>query len=355
MSMRQFVYSGLWAFGSALEGKTFKLGQIDDEVAKLGEGWSGRADDMPTGDTISRSLRASSLTTSEFADLIGDLRKQDEALIAYDYGPLLEFPLVQLSENEYICPIPKLLIDRFTDGLFHDFANGLQGTGRGNDFRAYFGRLFERYVGMQLALVFQADQLNPETHYGNPDRSTPDWVVNHPSFCLALECRSSTFTLDTRQFADINGIFRDLGKIGGQTIKDLWPKLKNLRRGSTPIALLSSEPQVASICTFESLEPIGLFGGLMAKAAETIGHEGQENFHLIPIVYLESMCAFQDPEVFFTALKALQVDETWLHPDGDPSGEWHRAMSDPLPLNPILEAVAGDFLTFGTPTYRTST
>ena len=91
------------------------------------------------------------------------------------------------------------------------------------------------------------------------------------------------------------------------------------------------------------------------QLSATIGHEGQERFHLIPIVYLESMCAFQDPDVFITALKTLQVDETWLHPDSDPSGEWHRAMPDPLPLNPILEAVAGDFLTFGTPTYGAST
>lgn len=350
MSMRQFVYSGLWAFGATLQGKSFKLRQIDDEVAKLQEVWRGRVNDMPTGDTIRRALLNSSLNISEFGDRIGDLRKQDETLIAYDYGPLLEFPLVQLSDEEYICPIPKLLVDRFTDGLFHDFANGLGGTGKGNDFRAYFGRLFERYVGMQLALVFQADQLKPETHYGNPDKSTPDWVVDYPSYCLGLECRSSTFTLTTRQFADIDGILRDLVRIGAQTLKDLWPKLKNLQRGTTPISLSSHELPVGSICTFESLEPIGLFGGLMAKAAKEVGHEGQERFHLVPIVYLESMCAFRDPEIFIKALKTLQVDETWLHPDSNPSGEWHRAMPDPLPVNPILEAVAGDFLTFRTPT-----
>jgi len=82
----------------------------------------------------------------------------------------------------------------------------------------------------------------------------------------------------------------------------------------------------------------------MAKAAKAISGEGQESFGLIPIDYLECMCATKDPVVFTNALKTLQADETWLHWDSDPTGEWHRAMPDPLPLNSLLEAAAGDLL-----------
>ena len=145
-------------------------------------------------------------------------------------------------------------------------------------------------------------------------------------------------------FADIDGILRDLGRIGGETIEALWPKLEDLAAGETHINLNSAEYPVAVITTFESLEPLGLFGGLMLKAVEQSGKKGERAFHLVPIEYLESMCATRDPEVFSKAVYALAVDESWLHWDNDASQGWREVMPDPLPANPLLEAAAREFL-----------
>ena len=80
LSMRHFIWAGLWGFGCAIEGKTFRLGQIDDEVKKLREQWAGPADDIPSGDDVRQFLHGLSLGVGEFAALIGDLRKQDQSL-----------------------------------------------------------------------------------------------------------------------------------------------------------------------------------------------------------------------------------------------------------------------------------
>ena len=183
MPMRQFVWCGMWICGKAIEGERFRLGRIEEKITKLGTRWVGPERDMPSAEAMSHTLSQVSLEFDGFKDRIGDLRKQDERSIAKDYHPLLEYPLVKLDSEWYSCPIPKFLIDRFTDGLFHDLANGIKSKGGGNRFRTYFGTLFERYVGRQLELVFPHDRLEPEQAYGSSGarKTTPDWFINAES------------------------------------------------------------------------------------------------------------------------------------------------------------------------------
>ena len=278
------------------------------------------------------------LTPEEFKTRIGDLRRQDERLINVDSQPLLSYPIVRTGPNEIVVPIPKLLLDRITNGLFHDFSAHLDRTGEDVPFRTHFGELFEEYVGMQLRLVFGEHELVPETPYGAKQHlnSTPDWTVNATEGAAALECRSSTFTLNTRKCGEIELIKRDLERIGVETLVRLDQKSNDMQAGLTPVHLLVDEPIRKVLCTYESLEPLGLFGGLLKdRLVEELGGE-PETFHLMPLPYLERLCAGGSRALFYRGLAELRVDDRWKsYFDEGPMARFEAAMGGAPDANPI--------------------
>ena len=344
MSIGQFMWSGFLVWVASKEGRAISLTSLRGMITEIRGRWQGHDKDQPTLEGVWHFLEYVSMDFQGFADTIGDLRKQDDRLIAVDFQPLLEYPAVRTGNDEYIVPIPKLLIDRSTNGLFHDLANGMRGSGHANPFRTYFGKLFERYVGLQLAMVFDPTQLYPEQNYGKGGKSTPDWVVNDPDMVLAIECRSSTFTLETQKNADIERIARDLGKIGVNTLVGIWPKIQDIQEGRTHISLASEHVPCPVLCTFESLEPIGMFGALLRGEIRQAHGTEPPNFYLMPLYYLEAMCATENCEEFSRALIQLEVDTTWHDPSGEgPRNRWLHAMPDPIPKNRILVEAEDEF------------
>lgn len=164
---------------------------------------------------------------------------------------------------------------------------------------------------------------------------------------MALECRSSTFSLETKIYAEPDGISDDLTRIGSVTLQELKRKIKALCNGETPIKLKSSNTPIPVICTYESLEPLGLFGSLLWKEVTASAGSDIGTFRIIPISYLEAMCSVSDEEIFLQALNALEVNADWTNPNGEHGEpEWRKAMPNPMPSNPILENVAENFLSF---------
>lgn len=98
----------------------------------------------------------------------------------WDYGwnQLEATPLVALNPehpNRMYCPVPKLLLRRFSTGLYYDLVN-IPGFGNA------FGSAFEAYVGEVLAVAYHDDKrctilkeapylVRGVTHHG------PDWIV----------------------------------------------------------------------------------------------------------------------------------------------------------------------------------
>lgn len=339
MSLIQFIWTGLLVWGASKQGKTFSSLDLETLTNEVKDRWLGEQQDLPTLDTVRHFLDYVSLDINGFANKIGDLRNQDERFIAVDFQPLLQYPVVRTGDDRYIVPTPKLLIDRFTDGIFHDLANSMKGSGAENPFREYFGKLFERYVGLQLSLVFDAKQLYPEKAYGRESdgKRTPDWTVNDPNLPLAIECRSSTFRLETQKYADLDEIAKDLGRIGVETVTRIWPKIQDVVDGHTHISLDSKTNPLPVLCTFESLEPIGMLGAFIRGQLRSPSGDEPPNFYLVPVRYLEAMCATENLDDFYYALKKLEVDVTWHDPtDEGPQTRWERVMPDPMPKNRLL-------------------
>lgn len=345
MPMGRFIWSGLGIFGASLLGKPIGTKHLESTVSRLAKAWEGPEDDRPDMDSVRQFLEYVSLDIDGFVQQIGDLRKQDERIINVEFQPLLKFPVVVTGKEEYVVPIPELLLDRITDGLFHDFANGLEEGGTGNPFREYFGKLFERYVGLQIAEIFDAADLYPERNYGTQGRATPDWFINDAISPVAIECRSSTFSLSTTVYSNLERIIKDLQRIGSETVSKLQPKVEDIIGSKTHIETRAQEAPLNVLCTFESMAPIGLYGRLLQNAIEERSEDSPPRFHLVPIDYLEDMCALEDRQIFFSALKLLEVDESWGNRNEEGiEARWLKAMPEGRRKNRILRRTGEKFL-----------
>lgn len=346
MTLRQFMVTGyiVYAQNQAQTGKAMRIKEfnrlLDNDLPGV---WRGNESDLPTSASFERFLQIYALGCDEFRQKIGDLTKDDERFVRVEKWPLHAYPIVRLGKNEILAPIPKMLIDRITNGVFHDIANHFKGAGGVNSFRADFGHIFERYVGYNLELVFPREYLVPETQYqaAKQTRSTPDWTINSPDGAIAIECRSSSFRLDTRTFADMQRITKDLVRIATDPLIKGAGKISDLKKNMA-FPLKSANDVRFGICTFERLHPLGLFGAILADEITSAIEEGFQ-FYIAQLVELERICAFKDPSLFIQFIDTLTFDEGWR----DPLSEVHKRLNNPTsrtPTSSILRDKADEFI-----------
>ena len=99
-------------------------------------------------------------------------------------SPLLEHPIVALP-GEYVIPWPRLVVERFTP-------TGLYYIGRanfGSGFPDILGEMFQRYVGIQLALI--PVEVYEEITFGKPERKTVDFFVVTSDVVVLVEVKAA--------------------------------------------------------------------------------------------------------------------------------------------------------------------
>ncbi|EKE16770.1 MAG: hypothetical protein ACD_10C00808G0001 [uncultured bacterium] len=98
------------------------------------------------------------------------------------------------------CPVPDLLLRRFSTGLYYDLVKVA-------DFGSAFGTAFEAYVGEVIAVGYQDGPATvlKETpyHVGGDIHHGPDWIVCDAGGNLVIECKTKRLTQAARQGGDV--------------------------------------------------------------------------------------------------------------------------------------------------------
>ena len=143
----------------------------------------------------------------------------------YGFNPLERWPIVVTQRSGMVVPIPPLLIDRVTIGLYHDLL-----AAHGEDFTRAFGHAFEDYVGTILGSVYDRATLHGEVPYGRDALST-DWIVTDGPGATLLECKATRLRLDTKVSADPAALRIDLAKGVAKALVQLHRVLRDIRAG----------------------------------------------------------------------------------------------------------------------------
>lgn len=117
----------------------------------------------------------------------------------YEFNLLRNKPLIRLGNGEVVCPVPMLLADRLSTGVYFDIADHYKNEGLGrSSFTTAYGSLYEDYVGNLLSEVYERGDalLDAEVYVSNQlpkGRNQPsvcDWIVFEDDTVILIECKS---------------------------------------------------------------------------------------------------------------------------------------------------------------------
>jgi hypothetical protein len=166
-----------------------------------------------SGEEVARFFRSYSLDLNDLRARCAASRTFDENFI-YALNPFVQHPLVAYSVGAHarlMCPIPRYLIRRFTEGVYYDILNA-QG------FAAAFGSAYQKYIGEVLRAVNRGQSLTvlPEAEYfvGRDRKHSVDWIASDSTGELFVECKAKRLRYDARiALADLSALEQELDKL----------------------------------------------------------------------------------------------------------------------------------------------
>ena len=151
---------------------------------------------------------------------------------AYTYSSLVAYPLIRKDWDErdaIICPIPRLLFERITDGIYYEIC-------RAEGFDHSFGEAFQTYIGDAIKILYKKGKIYQESKYGKNNRTT-DWIMEDNTAILFIECKTKRLTIGAKtELLNLDELESELDKIADaivQTYKSienyknrLYPQIK---------------------------------------------------------------------------------------------------------------------------------
>jgi len=172
----------------------------------------------------------------------------------YTFNPLKQFPLVHAGDqNSAICPIPRFLAQRLTDGIYFDlikhksFANAI-----GASFETYVGDIFKGSAKGKLNLL-------KERKYGKPQRASVDWILEDQDGTIFIECKLARLDLRSKteisEHVPLDSALRRLAK----NVVQIYATLVDAIAGNYPHWQHHGQPIFPMIVTFYNWMSFGFF------------------------------------------------------------------------------------------------
>ena len=262
--------------------------------------------------------KALAILAAPLADLrqLAARERAQWGIMAYRPSVLRRFPCIRFGARgrRVRSPLPALILDRITSGLFYDVVSG------GGPIRDEYGRRFEQYTLRYLQAMAPAVSAVPETKYkvsGNRF-DTPDIIVSDrgdSEVRLAIECKASRMSFNAR-YADEPAADRGYDDIVNAVFQ-LWRYFSHCRRGKTGRSI--APDGIGLVLTLDSwmVMASSMFYEIFSRA-ETMARERDpliEEQDRRPIAFssiedFESALTFGTEETFLDALRVSAAPET---------------------------------------------
>jgi hypothetical protein len=240
---------------------------------------------------------------------------------AYNFNSLEEFPLIQISESEVLCPIPTFLLRRFCDGLYFDLVR------RGNEFHPTFGLAYEDYVGdVSLAANFRGTfQILKSERYGprTARKDTIDWLVFDGGATLFIECKASRVRLQAKvDLLERESIFKELRKLAGFIVQ-AYATLSDALNGQYGSWKPASTPVYPLIVTLDNWQRFGFLDAISEQVKAVFAERGLDTNLLTEHPY--TLCAVEEFEQAIQIMAAVGIDKFMSRKVIDEQAQWELA------------------------------
>jgi hypothetical protein len=128
-------------------------------------------------------------------DLQALVRSQEN--LGSDFLAFQRYPLVQISEVDYVCPDPAFLLDKCGKSLYWTLHDAQPGNQR-HSLLTYWSALIERYVHWLFAQTYQGrGTVMPSPRFSNGDEAF-DLMLVEGSCLIVIEVKASILTVQSK-------------------------------------------------------------------------------------------------------------------------------------------------------------
>lgn len=172
----------------------------------------------------------------------GEFRKEDKNVndnldpifTKTRFNPLVVYPIIEtdkkpFGEDPYIIPNITLYMKRAYGGIYWWFHRHFESQGRQQDFRNYFGHVFQEYVGIILKGIYGRGNVHGEISYGKDQRKFIDWWVERNDRIYLFESKAYQFALLSMQTGDKETVIgNEVRKKIASAIEQVYKRIQDI-------------------------------------------------------------------------------------------------------------------------------
>ena len=234
------------------------------------------------------------------------------------FNPLWLKPVIKIKTDDYIAPCITAYTTSTFKGLFWWFDNYFrkQSKKKADDFRSYFGNLFEEYVGDIIKDTYGTENVLPQIKYGSKKNNSLffDWIVEKEDKVLCFEVKGYQFPLEVLQKGDEEKINKEIVNKLVKTIIQMYKRTKDIddydelksfrNKNSFPIAIFYDIPLISTPMYKDKIIEV-----LNELESKYIGIKDFE-YYFIGIEELEDFCYTSDKADIEILLKEANNNHT---------------------------------------------
>ncbi len=209
------------------------------------------------------------------------------------FNPLQLYPIIQTdipSADPYVIPNMVWMLRRGFWGIYWWFHRHFEQTGKQQDFRTYFGAVFEEYTGGILKDIYGEKNVHPEINY--PKGKFIDWWVKKLWKVYLFEVKAYQFPLNTKQTGEIDKLKEEIRRKVVGSIRQMYDRISEIKdykelrifkwRKIVPVIIFLEMPLISS----------DLYEELIASELDILEKAGRKGIkkmkvHLLNIEELE--------------------------------------------------------------------
>ncbi len=269
------------------------------------------------------------------------------------FNPLVKHPVISPDCNPvpnrpqvYLVPIPRLLLERLTRGLYFDLSDYFRGEGKENKFREAFGPVFQKYVGHLLKKSQIKGSLLPEWDYNKGQKRTVDWILIENDRATLIEVKQSGLFLQAKTTGELPEVRNSLRMSIAAAVRQLWSLERDIESGKFPeIECLANVKHIERLVI--TYDRTYYSNSLLKKEALGLAHEKDNS---IPDDYFWHTTSVEEFEYILGMDNLSLFDFLRTKKEDQEAKEWDfreyraRKFAEAQFLNPYLESVKRRFL-----------
>ncbi len=152
----------------------------------------------------------------DFALRAYDAKVFVEGFEPYAINPLTRWPVLRRPSGRHNVPIPRLLLQRASVGIYYDFMLSLKGPER-DAFGNAWGNAFGAYCGEVLARTPTAGTATPAAELVRSGRRC-DWIVDDGHTVVLIECKTRGLSAHTKITGSDELMRKDIVRDSGSSL-----------------------------------------------------------------------------------------------------------------------------------------